>query len=146
MHSLINLPGFHKWYIDSSPRSPRSEIEGSRRPQESDPIGRIVSVQRRFLHERLDVLRQLKLLLVIGEGVGDLGAVAVRYGVDQGIEVEGRQIWILSLDEDYIWGVVPVQYSTRFLSKYKWYLCNIGTTRKHSYQNTNNLKKTTPIS
>ena len=146
MHNLSNLPSFHEWYIDGSSGSPGPEIEGSRRPQECDAIGRIIRIQRRFLHERLDILRQLKFLLVIGEGVGDLGAVAVRYGVDQGIKVEGRQIGILSLDEDHIWGVVPVQYSTRLLSKYKWYLSNICTTRKHSYQNTNNLKKTTPIS
>ena len=61
MHS----PSFDERHVDGAPCSAGAHVERSRRPQQGDAVGRVVSVQRRLLEERLHFIRQLELLLVI---------------------------------------------------------------------------------
>lgn len=51
--------------INGTPCAARSEVEGSRCPQQSDAIGCVVCVEWGLLEEGLHILRKLKLLVII---------------------------------------------------------------------------------
>ena len=89
-------------------------VEGSRCPEEGDAVCRVVGVQRAVEQERLDLLGKLELLLIVRKEVGlrSLDRVTVRDRVDQRVEVEGRKVGILRLDEHHARGVVPEKKKT----------------------------------
>ena len=62
---VVCSPVLDQGDINGTPRTPRSEVEGPRCPQESNAIGRVVCVEWGLLEEGLHILRKLKLLIVI---------------------------------------------------------------------------------
>lgn len=41
--------------------------------------------------------------------ISDLNCMAMRYGIDQRIKIESRQIRVFGLDEYNVWCVIPVR-------------------------------------
>lgn len=62
---LLCSPVLYQWDIDGTSCASRPEVKGSWSPQESNAIGCVVRVEWSFFQEGLDILRELKLLIVI---------------------------------------------------------------------------------
>lgn len=62
---VLCSPVLNQGDINGTPCTPRPEVEGSRRPQQSNAISCVVCVEWGLLEEGLHILRKLKLLIVI---------------------------------------------------------------------------------
>lgn len=62
---VISSPVLDQRDINGTPCATRSEVEGSWCPQKSNAIGCVVCVEWSLFEERLDILREFKLLIVI---------------------------------------------------------------------------------
>ena len=58
------IPGLDQRDVDSAARVAVAQVKRTRRPQQGDAVGRVVSVQRRVRQEGRNVLRQHKVVLV----------------------------------------------------------------------------------
>lgn len=62
---VVLSPVLDQGDVNGTPRAARSEVERSRCPKQSNAIGCVVCVEGGLLEERLHILRQLELLIVI---------------------------------------------------------------------------------
>ena len=109
---MLTIPRLDQWHIKRSPGPARPQVEWSGCPEQSNAIGRVVRVEWTLLQEGSTVLWQLKLLILIKQlssGLSCLLRMSVGDWVDEGVKVEGREVWILGLDVDNIGSVVPGQ-------------------------------------
>lgn len=63
--NVVDLPVLDQRDVNGSPCAARSQVEGSRSPQQGNSVGRVVCVERRLFEEGLHILRKLKLLIII---------------------------------------------------------------------------------
>lgn len=70
---VVSSPVLDERNVDGSPGPPGAQVEGPRRPEQSDAVGCVVRVQRSVLQEGLHVIWELKLLLVLRQGLLTLG-------------------------------------------------------------------------
>lgn len=61
----LHPPVLDEWNVYGATGSSRAHVEGPRSPEQGDPVGRVVSVQRGLFEEGLHKLGELKLLVVI---------------------------------------------------------------------------------
>lgn len=66
---IVDSPVLDQGDVDGTPCATRAEIEGSWSPKQSNTVRRVVSVERRLFEEGLYVIRKLKLLIIIREGL-----------------------------------------------------------------------------
>lgn len=106
--AVLFVPALDEWDVQRAAGATRTHVEGARRPQEGDAVGRVVGVEWAILEERLDVLVEDELFVFVeGRCFDGFDGVAMGDWVDERIEVEGRQIGILGFDVDDVGRVVP---------------------------------------
>lgn len=66
---VVGSPVLDQGDVDGTPCATRAEIEGSWRPKQGNAVSSVVSVERCLFEEGLHVLRKLKLLIIIREGL-----------------------------------------------------------------------------
>lgn len=107
--AVLLIPSFDERNINRASTSSRSHVEGTRRPQKCNSVGGVVSVQRRVLQKRLNVIRKNKLLVIFWQRVHRFDSVTVGDWIDERVEVECWQIGILSFDVHDIRCVIPAR-------------------------------------
>jgi hypothetical protein len=50
--AVFPVPGLDERHVNVAARAPGAQVEGTRRPQQRNTVGRVVRVQRRLLQER----------------------------------------------------------------------------------------------
>lgn len=121
--TVFLVPAFDERYINSTTRTSRAHIKRTWCPQQCNAIGGIVSIQWCILQERLHIIGQRKILIIIGQRFLHFRVcITMRNGIDKGIKVEGWQIGIFGLDVDYVGCVVPKRKMERILVRLNLYL------------------------
>ena len=62
---MLLIPCLHNWDVQGSTTPPGAEVKGAWCPEETDPIGRVVTVEGRVREEGLDVVWQDKLIILL---------------------------------------------------------------------------------
>ena len=107
--TVFTVPTLDQRDVERATCPAGTHVERSRRPEQRNAVGCVVGVQRTVEQERLDVFAQFELFVVFRQKVDlrVLNRVPVRDWVDERIEVEGRQVGILGLNEHHVGSVVP---------------------------------------
>mmetsp|Transcript_22146 Transcript_22146/g.49255 ORF Transcript_22146/g.49255 Transcript_22146/m.49255 type:complete len:334 (+) Transcript_22146:5419-6420(+) len=105
VRAVLLEPLVHKGHVVGTPRQPGALVERPGGPVERDAERRVVSVERLLVEDGVEVLGQGEVFFVQGVGVllraGRLSLALHTEradGVDDGVEVEGRQVGVVGLD------------------------------------------------
>lgn len=119
--TMFLVPRFDERNIVRTTTTTRSHIERPWSPQKRDTIRSVVSVERRVLQERLNVIWQDKFFVILRQRINRFNSMTMRNRVNKRIEIKCWQVGIFCLDVDNVWCVIPGNEFIKMLSTWR---CN----------------------